>query len=418
MSTSPADRPSPASWITGPVLWLLGALSVLKGIRMPSRWAVTHYLFNYQLGFMKRGLWGELLWLALGAYTSRYFALAAVGLAILVLWLVLFAQICRGLEDSVDRTPLLLMLLASPALAFFAHLAGYLEQIGYVLLLAMILAARRRHAGLLLAVAFGAAVVLPFVHEASIFWIGGLSLLAVLASRAERLRPLNVRARLAAVLAVVWIASTACVLVWGRLTPERAAALRDSRIASFEIRPRIDAFDALTSSLGADWSEMRARWARADVEIDMLLSIAVFAPAAIGLGAIAVRRARAIDDSPRGNRAAVALTVIAIAAPLALNIMGRDEHRWNGLAALNAGLAALLLAVTTRSAADTRDADTSRARRRWTVAFAICLWSISADPAFFDQYVPSHPPFADHVNFLIEAVRAPSKTMWQPDPGR
>src|SRR5262249_43449497 len=113
----------------------------------------------------------------------------------------------------------------------------------------------------------------------------------------------------------------------------------------FEFRPRIDAFDALGSSLRADWAEMRARWARADVEIDMLLSIAVFAPAAIGLGAIAVRRARTLDAG--GTRVAAALTILVIVAPLALNIMGRDEHRWNGLAALNAGLAALLLAGTT-----------------------------------------------------------------------
>jgi hypothetical protein len=417
MSTAPADRSSVTIWIGWPVLALLGAISVLKGLRMPSRWAVTHYLFTYQLGFMKRGLWGELLWLALGVRTSNYFVLAAVGVAVLAAWLVVFVRICRQVPASQDRVPLLILVLASPALAFFAHLAGYLEQIDYLVLLAIVLAARRRSSGVLLALAFAAAAILPLVHEASIFWVAGLSMLAILASRGDGLRDLRTRTRAIALLAVVWIASTMAVLTLGRMTPERAAALRDDRVGFFQLRPRIDAFDALATSLGADWSEMRARWARADVEIDMLLSIAVFAPAALGLGAIAVRRARAIDPTVRAQRAAVALTVVAIAAPLALNIMGRDEHRWNGLAALNAGLAALLLVSTTAEpAADAARA--SRAPRHLAMVLAIGIWSITADPAFFDFYTPSHPPFADHVNFLIDAVRAPGATMWQPDPGR
>ena len=54
-------------------------LNVVKGLRMPSQWAMTHYLFTYRFGFMKRSLWGELLRRTLGGWTASYFCLAAVG---------------------------------------------------------------------------------------------------------------------------------------------------------------------------------------------------------------------------------------------------------------------------------------------------------------------------------------------------
>src|SRR5204862_8334060 len=77
----------------------LAALAILKGIRMPNRWAATHYLFNYQTGFMKRALWGEVLSRVLGAWTAKYFVLAAVGLSVFAILIVLIIAICRRVPD-------------------------------------------------------------------------------------------------------------------------------------------------------------------------------------------------------------------------------------------------------------------------------------------------------------------------------
>ena len=40
---------------------LFGAISIFKGIRMPTRWAATQALANYDHGFVKRGLMGATL---------------------------------------------------------------------------------------------------------------------------------------------------------------------------------------------------------------------------------------------------------------------------------------------------------------------------------------------------------------------
>jgi hypothetical protein len=49
------------------VAWLVFAVSLLKGLRMPSSWSATHMTFNYSHGFIRRGLIGEVLRLVGGA---------------------------------------------------------------------------------------------------------------------------------------------------------------------------------------------------------------------------------------------------------------------------------------------------------------------------------------------------------------
>ena len=36
-------------------------LSILRGIRFPNIWSYSHFLFNYDFGFTKRGLIGEII---------------------------------------------------------------------------------------------------------------------------------------------------------------------------------------------------------------------------------------------------------------------------------------------------------------------------------------------------------------------
>jgi len=43
------------------VIALVFAVSLLKGARMPSLWAATHMTFNYSQGFIRRGLFGQVL---------------------------------------------------------------------------------------------------------------------------------------------------------------------------------------------------------------------------------------------------------------------------------------------------------------------------------------------------------------------
>ncbi len=419
LATSPGTPVDAASarppWLFPAFLFVL-ALSVLKGLRMPNRWAVTHYLFNYQTGFMKRALWGELLRLLLGSRTSNYFCLAGIGLAVLSAILVLLVRECRHLPVSADGIAFLFVFAASPAIAFAAHLVGYLEQLGYLALL--IVVALGRWPRVQIAAAVGAGFVLPLVHEASVFWVAPLFALTVLAGSIERPRPHVSRVLVIALLVCAWVAGTAAVLAFGQVSPERANRIRDERTAFFEIRPRQDAFSALSTSTTASIRTMRTYWADGNVRRDMAYSVAVFGPAAAFLGLIAVRRARRLD-APRSVRvAAVALALAAIAGPLALHVVAWDRHRWNALATLNAGIAALILLRITRVTPAPSAGTRAGSAAPIALAIAVAAWSLSSDPMLFDAYGPAHPPFVQQISFLIDAVRAPNRNLWIPGPGK
>lgn len=407
-------RARTATWTLGPAAFaLLLTLTLVKGIRMPSRWAVTHYLFTYELGFMKRAFWGELLRRVFGSWTANYFTVAFVGLAVLTAFVVLIVWRCRKLGDAPERVPFLLVFLALPALSFAAHLVGYLEQIAY-LALAVVLVQSRPRVQLTLAVI--AALLLPFVHEASLLWIGALLALVLITGPATAGRSARVRLLIVGAVFLVFVVSTAAVLSRGQVSTDRANAVRDKATAYFEVRPRQDAFQTLTVPLDQSLRELRGWWVRTDVQIDMVASLAVFAPGAVWLAIVAFRRVRT-DEPDRLVRITMRLLVAgAIAAPLLLHFVGRDGHRWNALAALNAGLAALTL-LTARPASATTNRD-GRTPARLGVALALCLWGVSADPVFFDAYGPTHAPFTSQVRFVIDAVRTGDRSWWIPEQGR
>lgn len=413
-----------------PLFAFVFTLTILKGVRMPNRWSVTQYLFTYQQGFIKRGLWGELLHFVLRQGTSHYFTMAAVAFVVLGLFLWLVARECRRQWHAGGATPLLLVFMASPALTFSAHMVGYLEQIAYVAWAAIAFSRVSFRTRWMMSLV--AAALLPLLHDASIFWVGALSCLALVvaprspADRAAFASPASTRRKAVASLAAVWLLSTAAVGALGRVSVDQAARIRDQQTEYFDIRPRQDAFATLTVSTGAALADMKQRWSEPDVQQDMVLSLLVFAPAFVFLGAIALRCARVSDEDAGIRRLAQALAIAAMVSPLLLHIVAWDRHRWNGLATLNAGLAALLLFAARRSALErTADEPSTGPSRRASaplvasvaLAIGVCVWGAIADPVFFDNYTPAHPPFGDQIRFLIEAARTGDKEMWIPKAG-
>jgi hypothetical protein len=400
---------------TSVFLFLL-ALTIVKGIRMPNRWSVTHYLFNYDDGFVKRGLWGELLRHVLGSWTAKYFCLAALALLVFGALVLLLVVASRRVEkDEPDRVAFLLVMFASPALTFAAHMVGYLEQLAYAVLLLILL--QRRHWRLQVAAAAAAAAFLPLVHEASALWVGGLLGLVLIAGPLGRRRPPRERFAALALMGTLLVASTLAALFTGRISVERAAAMRDDRTAFFDVRPRQDAFATLSVPLEASLADMRVRWTDPDTRLDMFYSLCVFGPAALFLGVLAFRKVRSDEGSPSVRLATLALTALAIGGPLLLHIAAWDRHRWNGLATLNAGLAALTLMASGQAPAAGGSSPVRRPVASMSAALAVCLWSVTADPIFFDNYGPAHPPFVYQLQFLREAVETRDPNIWIPEPG-
>jgi hypothetical protein len=375
----------------------------VKGIRMPNLWAMTHYLFTYQTGFMKRALWGDMLRRLFGAWTASYFCLAGIGLAIAAASLVLLWRACRRLPSTIDTTPFRLVCAASPALAYLAHIVGYLEHVAY--LAVMIAFALRRRWRVQLAWLLVSAAALPLVHEASVLWVGCVTGLAAITAPA----PPRVRLVALLTLAVVWTASTASVLGLGGVSGQRIEALRAERASFARFPVRRDALDTLKTTLDEARASMVIAWPETVRQVEAAYSISVFAPAWLLLGAIAMRRARSLEGGAAVRVAAVALTFGAATAPLLLHAVAMDQHRWNALATFNSGLAALILID-----ASPPGGEASPSGRDVVLALIVAIWSIASHGRFFDYYQPAHPPFSSQIDFVWEALRHPNRAAWIP----
>jgi len=105
---------------------------VLSGIRWPGIWAITHLLFDYSEGFVKRSLVGEALSLTLGNSIS-YGTLAAISYAVFATWLaMLFFRLKSSAQTDSAVWLIALTFLASPGFVFLAHTVGYLEHVGLI----------------------------------------------------------------------------------------------------------------------------------------------------------------------------------------------------------------------------------------------------------------------------------------------
>lgn len=77
-----------AAWYAA--AWVTIFLSVLRGIRLPNRYATAHFYFNYSQGFVKRALVGEIIHLIDAPFMYRYsfICLVSFGLLALDIWLL------------------------------------------------------------------------------------------------------------------------------------------------------------------------------------------------------------------------------------------------------------------------------------------------------------------------------------------
>lgn len=407
------DERAVSKWIERAALFAL-ALTLLKGLRMPSRWAMTHYLITYKIGFVKRGLWGEVLWRVLGRATADYLVLAGVAFAVFGAFLVLVVRELRRLPPSADRAPFLICFCSVPALSFLAHIVGYAEHLAY-LALAVVIALRHRWR-LQAGVALAAAAALPLVHEGAVLWIGPTLALALVVSPALRARARHTRLAVLGALVLAFTASSWTSTMRGGLPREHVEILRLDRTRFAAFRPRQDAFETLRQGREIPLATMAQRWSDRDTRRQLAYSVAVFGPAALFMAWLGVRRSLALEADPPVRRMAALLVVASAAAPLALHGLGWDLERWNADAAMSAALAALVL-LGVDTAPGGPNEFVSHRPRTLGIALMLAAWGTSAYLVLFDRYAPSYAPFRDRIQFLEQAIGTRDPELWLPMQG-
>ena len=322
-------------------------ISTLKSLRPPNLWAVTQLTFNYSHGFVRRGFLGELIRLAGLDSPYRYNILALIGMTAFVLCAVgtalLIRKALRAVDDQGRYQLAVLVAVASPAIMFIVHIAGYLDNFGMAAMLCFLLLytrGRRRspYIGFLIVAALS--IPLALVHENLVVIFAPVMAFAVVCVGARRLDEQNagLRSRIfwgasIAATAAVCIVSALLVARWGTRSHAEVDALRRSIAETSEFVPRKDTFIPLYRDVSQNFSSVmpgfykKARyWRSFAIALFTVLPALAFL---LYLGWTDISRIRISS----AFRFPIRLLFLgACLSPLSLHLFGLDKPRWNALA--------------------------------------------------------------------------------------
>lgn len=373
--------------------WLLlslvvGAMAVAKGVRLPNDWSATQMQVDYSLGFVKRGLAGEIAGL-LQIPIYRYHVFAVVSFAVLALALGLLVVLVRRSLADPEFKLYLPVFASSMAVSFMVHCVGYLDILLLAALLAALLTTSPRFA---LPVAAVASVTGVLIHE--MFLLSFLPVLllrigldALLVEGAERRRHIVYGFVLLAVVGVI----TVIVSLAKPMTPGQVEALKAAIGSRVDFQLRADFFVVLQRSLGDNIGTMLwlfkspQWWIHEAIAAVALLWVAIF------FVARSIDRIRTRSDLD--NPMVVVAVVAASLAPASLQLLGWDIYRWYALAALNAFL---VYAIVTRAVPRPERAAAPALGDYQLVALMVAV-NMATSTGYFDDFVGNTFPYVERI---------------------
>ncbi|HEV2645491.1 MAG TPA: hypothetical protein VGU46_03910 [Acidobacteriaceae bacterium] len=318
----------------------LATIAFAKGMRQPNLWSYTQAQLNYDVGFMRRGLFGWLLGrpLALNHY-ANFAVLSTVLLLVLYGVLLLLTRTSR-LGDLAPPGKLLAVYASSYSVTYFANLNGYLD-IPLALLCLGPLFIRRT--GLRLMAGLAATIVGILIHEE--FFFAFVPLLAVsVAFGATTAQTPTLKRRACA--GAILLAALGIALTWymGRhasISEEQTQQLATLAARTTD-RPLHDGvFGVLPRTPKQNLQIMESVWKRPTFIPAQVESFLLFGPTAALLSWATLLMLR--EWRPQRYRWLYAGTLLATLAPLSLNLVGWDKNRWNQLVCFNAFLMLLFV---------------------------------------------------------------------------
>ncbi len=364
-------------------------LAVLRGIRYPNTWSYTHYLFNYDLGFVKRGLMGEVMSQLGSPYLLTYEFFVIFSLLLLAANMILLGVLIHDM--ATRRNPVLiggaLLFASSLAVVFLAHTIGYLEHIG---LLVTLIALRIRDFPkklIFLCLTFPIALL---VHEGVLILLFPINFMALLSHG-----PGEVRAKKVAWLGAFSLLMVALVFTISEYTLEEAEAeqMYVTLQADLDFPLRRDAFNVLHRDAQENFQRTLQRWS-AERLLELRQSVLVTAPTILLLVYLLVLTMQ---------HAAVplylrVLAVLAALSPLVMYGWGWDMHRWNTFAITTSFL--MLYVVGTGNKLPSK----LPAAIYLLLVFLILLNCMSTI-TLFDGYYVKQFPFMEHQNYILNLLR-------------
>jgi len=360
--------------------WAVGAVAAINGFATAGRvsdWNTTHWLFDYHLEFVRRGLVGSIVAAASEPSVEQIRQLAVGALVLSSAALVWFTTSSLRRRPDAFATGLAILTVACPAtLTQLGFDCGRFDQIDLILFLAALVVIERGASAAPLVVA-SLTVVALLVHEAFLV-VHVPVLIAVMAHRSDRSeRRVDWGVVLVAAVALV---VGGLVLRFGSLEAVDHETYRDALISQHALREKDVYYSTrvLYRELHENIALATRTLPRRIFRWEALVVAAVLAPwlwAAIA----ALRSLRSKIEPAR--RFGFWLPVIASASPLLLAVVGSDLFRWCSLSLLNLFVVTLLLIRTNPEAEFAL-----RPGRGWIGLLVVVSWIVG--PVGIDTPLP------------------------------
>lgn len=369
-------------------------LSVLRGIRFPNIWSYTHFLFNYDFGFIKRGLIGEIIGQFNNAYLMSYDFFLIFSMTVFSINVVLTSLLLKDLIDSREPVFIGCSLLFSSSLAvvFLSHSVGYFDHIG--LLIALI---TLKTSGFYKKIVF-LSVSMPFVlltHEAVLIIFFPVIFMSLLFGIEAEGRVRKMKKVL--ILGLFSASSLAIVFFVANHTLEESEArqMYESLQANIRHPLRQDAFDVLHRNSKDNLDIMKnARSGKKNLK-KLALSFIITAPVFI----VFVCFSTLILKKSKVEFHLTALSVLASLSPLAMHLFGWDIYRWNTLTVTTGFL--MLYVVYVSKFKNQPVAISGHVCPIFV--FLIFLNGVSSI-SLFDGFIVKQFPFVEHLKYIADLI--------------
>ena len=365
--------------------------SVLRGIRFPNMWSYSHFLLNYDFGFIKRGFIGEIIKQSNRPYLASYDFFFVFSLAIFLANLVLLFLLINDFINSQNTILICCSLIFSSSLGvvFLSHTVGYSDQIGLLITLATL-----RIGGFYKKTLF-LIFVMPFAllaHEAIFITFFPVIFMALLLSieTEGKIKKISILGAFSAILLIFvmflsnhTLDETQAHEMYTDLQAERAYPLRE------------DAFNTLYRTPKDNFQIIETKWSTQETSFfDLANSLLVTAPSFI----VFIYFTSLILKEAKVKFHIRLLSILAPLSPLLLHFWGWDMHRWNTLTVTTS----FIIQYITISKYKNRPAITSD--YPYAILAVVLFLNIGSTVPLLDGYSVKQYPFIAHQKYIIDLI--------------
>ena len=379
--------------------------SVLRGIRFPNIWSYTHYLFDYDYGFIKRGLIGSIVngmnVPFLHSYDFFVFFSFSIFFASMVLLLRLVGHSWK--PGNLWFNLCVFLFCSSPAVVLLSHTVGYFDHIGLLVTLIILNISSSR---LKLAFSFPLFLFCLFTHEAAFILFFPVVFVSLLNDMTGQGKPSRKYIYGLVAFSLMAIATT-YTLSQSIISEENAVRAYEMEQVSAEVTLRSDAYAVLHRSGDENSEIMETLWLSEERKWEFLDGLRMTLPTLLFISFVLVLYLKQLGMSLY----LIILSVLASYSPLLLHYFAWDMHRFNTLAVTTSFLVLLVFFSTHQATINT---DRLLRHTGLVVAILIFCGNLMFKVPLFDGYEVKSFPFAEHYRYWKDVDSGMESFPWVP----